>query len=152
MGKSIDKMPFDATVCPARVIEIRDRESIKAEELKQHRLKAGERVLFKTRNSRHSWKNDRFEENFVHISKGAAEFLAERKVRTVGIDYLSVGGYERDGVETHRILLGAEIWVIEGQNLAKVQAGQHDLICLPLKIVGAEGAPARAIVRRHGRG
>ena len=146
-GKSIDQMPLTATVGPARVIEIKDPESIRVPELKPHRLKPGERLLFKTRNSRRSWKSDKFDEDFVYISKEAAQYLVERKIQTVGVDYLSVGGFKRDGVETHQTLLGAGIWVIECLNLAKVKPGRYDLICLPLKVLGAEGAPARAILR-----
>jgi arylformamidase len=76
--------------------------------------------------------------------------LVERQVRTVGIDYLSVGGYVHDGIETHQILLGAGIWLIEGLNLYKVKPGTYELVCLPLRIAGADGAPARAILRPCG--
>jgi len=72
-------------------------------------------------------------------------------VRTVGVDYLSVGGYVQDGVETHQILLGAGIWIIEGLDLSAVRAGTYELICLPLRVAGADGAPARAILRPRGR-
>jgi arylformamidase len=65
----------------------------------------------------------------------------------VGVDYLSVGGYKKDGVETHVELLGAEVWIIEGLNLAAIAPGEYDLACLPLKLVGSDGAPARAILR-----
>ena len=146
-GQSIDQVPFDATVGPARVIAISDRQSIKVDELRKHRWGKKERILFKTRNSRVCWKRKGFDENFVYISKEAAEFLVEKKVQTVGVDYLSVGGYKRDGVETHQALLGAGIWVIEGLDLSRVKAGPCELICLPLKLLGADGAPARAIVR-----
>ncbi|MEW6155996.1 MAG: cyclase family protein [Verrucomicrobiota bacterium] len=146
-GQSLDRMPFEATLGPARVIEVRDRESIKPEHLLPHRIKAGERILFKTRNTAKSWKSDAFDEDFVYISKEAAQFLAARKVRTVGVDYLSVGGYRKDGVETHQALLGAGIWIIEGLYLAKIKPGKYDLICLPLKVLNSEGAPARALLR-----
>ena len=151
-GKSIDQLPFEATIGLARVIEIADEESIKPEELRPHRIKADERILFKTRNSEESWRSNEFDEDFVYISREGAQFLAERKVRTVGVDYLSVGGYKRDGVETHHALLGAGIWVIEGLNLARVKPGQYELVCLPIKLEGAEGAPARALLRKTGKG
>ena len=111
------------------------------------RIKAGERILFKTPNSRKSWKTDSFDEDFVYISKEAAAFLAKAKVMTVGIDYLSVGGFRKDGIETHHALLGAGIWVIEGLNLAKIKPGRYELCCLPLKILNSDGAPARAVLR-----
>jgi len=150
-GKSIDQLPFEATIGPARVIHIADKESIKPEELRPHRIKAGERILFKTRNSKQSWGSNQFDEEFVYISKEAAQFLADRKVRTVGVDYLSVGGFKRDNVETHHGLLGAGIWIVEGLNLAQVMPGEYEMICLPIKLKGAEGAPARALLRRSGK-
>ncbi|HEU0002266.1 MAG TPA: hypothetical protein VFQ36_15290 [Ktedonobacteraceae bacterium] len=70
------------------------------------------------------------------------------RVQTVGVDSLSVGGYFKDGPETHRALLGAGIWIIEGLNLAPVAAGEYELICLPVKLIGSEGAPARAILKK----
>jgi arylformamidase len=74
--------------------------------------------------------------------------LANARIQTVGVDYLSVGGYFKDGPETHHALLGAGIWIIEGLNLAPVTAGDYELICLPVKLTGCEGAPARAIVKK----
>jgi arylformamidase len=147
-GASLDEMPLEATVGPARVIEIRDPESIRPEHLAGRRIRRGERILFKTRNSRRCWWCEEFLEDFVHISKEAAQWLAQRRVRTLGIDYISVGGYHRDTVETHQILLGAGIWVIEGLNLAGVRAGRYELVCLPLRVLRSDGAPARAILRR----
>ena len=148
-ARSIDTMPLDATVGPARVIPIRDTKSIKRGELTEHSISAGERILFKTANSGQAWKSDQFDEDFVFISQDAARFLAECGVRTVGVDYLSVGGFREDGLETHQALLGAGIWIIEGLNLDGVDPGQYELVCLPLKLIGAEGSPARAILRRH---
>ena len=146
-GKTLDRMPFEATMGPARVIEVKDREAVKVDEIKNARIKPGERILFKTRNSRLSWKTDSFDEDFVYISKEAAAFLAKSKILTVGIDYLSVGGFRKDGVETHHALLGAGIWIIEGLNLSKVKPGRYDLCCLPLKVLESDGAPARALLR-----
>ena len=147
-GKSLDRLPIEATIGPARVIEIADPESIKPEELRPFKIKQGERILFKTRNSEKSWKKAGFDEDFVYISQEAARYLAERQIQTVGIDYLSVGGFKRDGVETHHALLGAGIWIIEGLNLSQVKPGLYELVCLPLKMLGIEGAPARAVLRK----
>ena len=144
---SIDTMPLDATVGPARVIGIRDRKSVGREELLGHAITAGERILFKTANSDHSWDSDRFDEEFVFISQDGARYLAECGVRAVGVDYLSVGGYREDGLETHEALLGAGIWIIEGLNLKGIEPGTYELVCLPLRLMGAEGSPARAILR-----
>lgn len=146
-GKSLDQMPLDATIGPCRVIEIKNREAVTAEEIAPFRIKAGERILFKTANSRKSWKSVAFDEDFIYISKEAAAHLAKARVMTVGIDYLSVGGFKKDGVETHHALLGAGIWVIEGLNLSRIKPGRYELNCLPLRVLKSDGAPARALLR-----
>jgi len=150
-GPGIDTMPLAAAIGSARVISIRDRTSIKPDELVRHSIRRGERVLFKTHNSDHCWDTDSFFEDFVYLSVTAAQYLVERQVRLVGIDYLSVGGFSADGKETHQALLNAGIWLIEGLNLKRVRPGRVQLVCLPLKIAGADGAPCRAIVRQRGR-
>ena len=142
-GKTIDQMPLNDAIGPARVIEIGDSEAVKAEELKQYKIKRGERILFKTKNSERCWKTDTFIPDFVYIAADAARFLADRGVRLVGIDYLSVGG---PGA-THQILLGAGIWLLEGLDLSGVSAGNYNLICLPLKLLQTEGSPVRAVLQ-----
>jgi arylformamidase len=151
-GKTMETMPLDAVMGPCRVIEVKHEAVITAEELKPHQLERGERVLLKTRNSTRSWemaKTATFDENFVYIPADTARYLVDCGVMTVGVDYLSVGGYKKDGVECHQILLGAKnpIWIIEGLNLASIQPGRYELACLPLKIVGSDGAPCRAALR-----
>jgi len=146
-GAPLDTVPFDAVIGPCRIIEIKDTDSVKRDELKKHNLRKGERILLKTRNSKRQWWDEDFDTRFIHISKDAAQHMVERDIRTIGIDYLSVGGYERDGVECHQVLLGAGVWIIEGLNLTKVKPGKYDLICLPVKIRNSDGAPARAVLR-----
>ena len=145
-GKGLDRMPLDATIGRARVIEIRDRESIKAKELRKHKIRAGERILFKTLNSRRCWKQKGFVKDFVYISEEAACELAARRVRTVGIDYLSVGSYFYGGAEIHRALLSRGVWIIEGLDLSRAKPGNYHLICLPLRVFRSDGAPARAVL------
>jgi len=146
-GKSIDQLPLDDVIGPARVIEISDAESIRPEALEPYKIQPGERILFKTRNSRTCWQSNAFVPDFVYITAGAARRLADIGVRLVGVDYLSVGGFQIEMKETHLALLGAGIWLIEGLDLAAVSAGNYELICLPLRLVGAEGSPARAALR-----
>jgi arylformamidase len=149
-GKSIDLLPFDVTVGPARVIEIKDKVSIKAEELQQYNIRRGERILFKTRNSPQCWQTDSFAADFVYITKGAAQFLVDAGVKLVGVDYLSVGSPsdpEKGMKDVHDILLGAETWLIEGMNLEAISAGDYNLICLPLKLMDTEGSPVRVILQ-----
>src|SRR5262249_1767384 len=105
------------------------------------------RILFKTVNSPMCWQSDHFVEDFVYVSAGAAQYLAALPVQTVGVDYLSVGGFSADGPETHQALLSAGIWIIEGLNLTGVRAGNYQLLCLPLLISNADGAPARVLLR-----
>ncbi len=146
-GEGIDKMPLDTAVGRARVIEIKDAESIKPEELSRYRIRRGERILFKTRNSSRVWQTNTFVEDFVFIADEAARFLAERGVRVVGVDYLSVGGFKGGGSYVHKTLLGGGVWIIEGLDLSGVSPGKYDLICLPIMIDQGDGAPARAILR-----
>jgi arylformamidase len=146
-GIGVDRMPLDTMVGRARVVEIKDTESIKPDELLRHRIRRGERILFKTRNSPRVWQTDEFIEDFVFISDDAARFLVERGVRMVGVDYLSVGSFKHGGSYVHKTLLGGGVWVIEGLDLSHVNSGKYDLICLPLRLVQGDGAPARAIVR-----
>jgi arylformamidase len=148
-GKSLHELPMDAVIGPARIIRIRDKESVKVDELKAHRIRKGERILFKTENSLRAWNARRFTKNFVYISPDAAEFLGARRVCTIGIDYLSIGGFYADGTKIHKSILAAGIWVIEGLNLANVSEGRYDLVCLPIKAVDIDGAPARAVVRQR---
>jgi len=104
------------------------------------------RLLFKTRNSAYwTGENIRFHEDFVAISPEGAKFIVNHGIRLVGVDYLSVAPFAQPG-PTHEILLEAGIVVIEGLNLSQVSQGRYSLYCLPLKIAGADGAPARAIL------
>jgi arylformamidase len=147
-GAGIETMPIAATMGRARVIEIADPEVIRTSEVEPHHLAKGERILFKTKNSRDCWKTDQFQEKYVYIEPETAHYLAQRGIQTVGVDYLSVGGFESGGPETHRVLLGAGIWIIEGLDLEHVEPGEYELFCLPLKIIGSDGAPARAVLRK----
>ena len=104
------------------------------------------RVLFRTRNS-HEWGRlpAPFKEDFVALSADGAEYLIERGVKLVGVDYLSVAPYT-DPAPTHQTLLRAGVVVLEGLDLSQVPQGRYSLYCLPLKLVGSDGAPARAIL------
>jgi arylformamidase len=146
-GKGLNEMPLTAAIGRARVIEVRDPESVKPDELQPHGISPGERILFKTQNSVRRWPSRAFIEDFVYVSQEAARYLAVQEVQTVGIDYLSVGGFVKDGVETHQALLEAGIWIIEGLDLSQVEPGEYELICLPIKVEQSDGAPARAILR-----
>ena len=147
-GRGIDRMPIDAVVGPARVIEIRNPRVIELKELRSARIRRGERLLFRTRNSARCWKRSAFVRDFVHLTAESARYLAGLRLRCVGVDYLSVGGYKKDGAEVHRALLQAGIWIIEGLDLSGARPGRYTLLCLPLKILRGDGAPARAVLRK----
>jgi arylformamidase len=144
-GAGVDAIGLDRLIGPARVIDAGDAASIGLRELEGQDIRAGERVLFKTRNSRY-WKENDFRPDFTSLAPEAAAWLAERGVRTIGIDYLSVGS-TKTGPDTHRPLLAAGICIIEGLDLSRVRAGRYDLICLPLRLEGLDGAPARVVLR-----
>ncbi len=146
-ARGLDTMPLDAVIGPARVIAVRDREAVKVDELRACRIRRGERILLKTYGAAARRNEAEFDRDYVYITADAARYLVARGIRTVGVDTLSVGGYKKDSAETHRILLGAGIWIIEGLDLAKVQPGRYDLVCLPLRILASDGAPARAALR-----
>ncbi|MBE7494925.1 MAG: cyclase family protein [Verrucomicrobiaceae bacterium] len=147
-GMTMEQMPLEAVIGRAKVFDLTAVEGqITADHLKGLKFATGQRVLFKTRNSTRSWAMNEFDKDFISIRADAAQYLVDQKVLTVGVDYLSIGGYGKDVVETHRIMLGAGVWVIEGLNLAEIKPGYYNLICLPLKIEGADGAPCRVVLR-----
>jgi arylformamidase len=144
----IDRFPLALAVGPARVIEVPGTPVLGRAQLESKNIQSGERVLFKTRNSSRRWDNQDFDTGFVALDAAGAKFLADRRVSLVGVDYLSVGLFQGDGVETHQILLKSGIWILEGLNLAAAPEGEYELICLPLRIAGCDGSPARAILRK----
>ncbi len=147
-AKGVDQILIDSLIGPARIIEIADVDTIKEKALAGHGIKKGERILLRTRNSINKiLYKDTFSEDFVYMEKGAAEFLVARGIKTLGIDYLSVGGYKKDGPDVHRMLLGAGILIIEGLDLTEALPGRYHMICLPMKILDSDGAPARVIVK-----
>jgi arylformamidase len=141
-GTGAEEVPLENLIGPARVIEIKDPDAVKAEELRAHNLGVRERLLFKTSNSERCWKTSQFVPDFISIAPDAAEYLAGLNTLAVGIDYLSAGS-----PETHRALLNAGVVIVEGLNLTGVSQGRYELLCLPLKILGGDGAPARALLR-----
>lgn len=145
-GASIDEMEPSIGLGEAYVVEVDDLDTIKPEHLETVPDDA-ERVLFKTDNSMRCWTVDGFVDDYVYLSTEAAEAIAERGIRLVGIDYLSVGGIDANIEPVHRILLGNDVWILEGLDLREVDAGRHELACLPLKIQDGDGAPARAMLR-----
>ena len=147
-SEGIDRFPLELGIGRARVLAMPDAvRAIGRAELEAQNLQRGERVLFKTRNSERRWHNREFRPDFVALNASGAVFLRDAGVVLVGVDYLSIGLFEADGAETHRTLLGAGIWIVEGLNLAGVGSGEYDMVCLPLRMEGADGSPARVALR-----
>lgn len=148
-GSSIDEMPLDTSIGPARVIEIKDTESVKVGELEPYNIQPGERILFKTENSDKAYRTNKFVEEYVYITTEVARYLAEKKVRLVGLDYISIGKYgERENTAaSHETLLRAGVYILEMINLSGVAPGEYELLCLPLRMEKGDAGPARAILR-----
>jgi arylformamidase len=149
-GKSVDKIRIESLIGEVYVAEIMGTNEITARHLEAKRLPSGiNRLLIKTDNSR-LWleRPDVFYEDFAAFRADAAQWLVDKKIELVGIDYLSVQKYG-DSPAVHRILLGAEVVVLEGLNLHEVSEGYYELICLPIKLVGIEAAPIRAVLRKR---
>ena len=148
-GTTIDVMPLDTAIGPTRVIEIKDPESIKLEEVEPWDIKEGERILFKTRNSSYAYKTTDFVTDYVYCANEVADYLKNKKVRLVGIDYVTVGN--QDDLENikfvHETLLGNGIYIIEMLNLDGVEPGNYEMICLPLRMENGDAGPCRAIIR-----
>ena len=144
-GDSVDEIPLERLIGKALVVEILGVKAIGRNELERLRIKGAERLLLKTDNSQ-LWREPGFNRDYAALSTDGAAFLLEAGVKLVGIDYLSVEGIEGDG-EVHKILLDNGVLVLEGVTLADVAPGEYELICLPLKIKGGDGAPVRALLR-----
>lgn len=145
-GAGADAIGLDRLMGPARVIDVGEIAQIQPSDIDRQGIGAGDRVLFKTRNSGF-WKEKDFRADYTSLSPEAARWLVERGVVTIGIDYLSIAAMDA-AVETHQPLLGTGICLIEGLDLSPVDPGLYDLICLPLRLEGLDGAPARVILRK----
>ena len=150
-GAPIDQVPLEPLMGPARVIDIPDAvQSINADELNRHEWRGAQRVLFRTRSSLRGWmKSPTFHRDFAYVAPDAAQLLADAGVKLVGVDYISAEQFGAPAPMTHRILLGRGIPIVEGLALETVRPGDYDLIVLPIKVGGHEGAPARAVLRRR---
>ena len=147
-GNSVETLPLDVLIGAVQVVELPDSCTvINSEVLKTASIQTHlERVLFKTRNS-HYWekKLTEFQTDFVGVTEDGAQYLVDSGIRLVGIDYLSIAPYKHSR-PTHEILLKSDVVILEGANLAGVPAGNYELICLPMKLGGSDGAPARVVL------
>jgi len=148
-GSTVEEIPLELLLGPAVVSEVAGARAIGPDALDRLAVPHGtERLLLRTVNSE-LWRSRRreFDPDFAALSLEGARWVVERRIRLLGIDYLSVQRFE-DGPETHRVLLEAGVLLLEGLDLSAVTPGWWELVCLPLALVGAEAAPARAVLRR----
>lgn len=142
---TVEQVSLERLVGPCRVVSFEGLAKIDAAALEAADIPAGTtRLLCKTDNEPR-WASEVFDEDFVGFSVDGAKWLVEHGIELVGIDYLSVQPY-RESDEVHHTLLGAHVVVVEGLRLGHVNPGAYSLVCLPLKLSGVEGAPARAIL------
>jgi arylformamidase len=146
-GPGTEALSLDLLVGRARVIEIDSRAGIAAEDLDAIDFSDDIRVLIKTHNSR-LWSSPAFHEDYVGVTESGAKHLVEHGIKVVGVDYLSVEQFKNVGKPAHHVLLGAGTIVIEGLDLRDVDPGIYEMFCLPLRVVGSDGAPARVVLRR----
>lgn len=146
-GAGVDTLDLNVLVGPALVVEAPEADALTGDVLARLPIPpATERVLLHTRNSGLWARGEReFAQDFVGVTEDGAQWLIDHGVRLVGVDYLSVAPYGAS-VPTHQALLHAGVVVVEGLNLDGIAPGVYQLVCLPLKIVGCDGAPARAIL------
>lgn len=144
-GVTVDRIPADDLVGPGIVLDMRGRPCIDRHALETSELGDYKRVFFKTDNSLKLLESG-FSEDYVHLTRTGAEYLVKRDVKLAGIDYLSIEAFHSPEALVHKTLLGAGIVVTEGLMLVDVPAGPCTIYCLPLKIEGADGAPARVLI------
>ena len=145
-GVTVDNLPLELLIGRARVVEV-TAPVIDEAVLEEFDFTADARILFKTRNS-YLWSQKKFVEDYVYITPGAARVLVAEGIKVIGIDYLSVDKFGAEA-ETHLTLLKSGVVIIEGLDLREIEPGDYEMFCLPLKVKGGDGAPARVVLRQN---
>ena len=147
-GATVDAIPIETFIGPCLVVELDSDTLIEKKDFLKCNLNGHSRILFKTKNSEQWAKNiTSFNTDYVALGIEAAQYLVEINTLLIGIDYLSIESFHSDDNPVHKLLLKNNITILEGLNLSKVEAGVYELICMPLKLQGSEGAPARVLLR-----
>lgn len=148
-GATVDSLDLNVLIGPAYVLDLLSvEETITARELEGANLpRDARRVLLKTRNGA-LWREPGFQTDFVALSGAGARWLVSRGVQLVALDYLSADRYQASDAPAHHALLGAGVIIVEGVRLEVIEPGWYQLICLPLRLQGADGAPVRAVLVR----
>lgn len=145
-GEPVDRIDLDTLIGPAIVLEFDDSlMSVGASDLANHDLRGHKRVLLRTRNSGFL-SDSEFHRDYTFLAPDGAEYLVSKGVKLVGIDYLSIEQFRSGHHRTHRTLLEKNVVIVEGLSLGDISPGEYDLVCLPLRLEGLDGAPARAVL------
>lgn len=148
-GPNQDHFPLERFLLPARVVQAQGGGALGPDVLQGRELPPGGAVLFKTANSVSGLASSGvYQRRYTHLSPALAQACLDAGASLVGIDYLSVDGPDPDGHPVHNLLLGAGVLILEGLNLSQPAPGDYTLVCLPLKVGGAEAAPARVVLLR----
>lgn len=146
-GRTIDQLSPEYFMGRAKVFDLTGRSAVTAEDLKDLPIEAGDIVIFRTDNSvNRRMENPAFYREFVYVSDDGAAYLVEKKVKGVGVDYLSVEQFASKTHGTHKALLSSETLIVEGLVLTDIAPGEYTLFALPLRIQGGNGSPVRAIL------
>jgi arylformamidase len=145
-GQPVDALPLERLIGPAIVLAFGDDVmSITRTDLERHDLAGNTRVLLKTRNSALLSKST-FQPDYTYLAPDGAEYLVSQGIELVGVDYFSIEQFHSGHHRTHRALLEKQVVIIEALDLSSVDAGEYQLVCLPLRIEGIDGAPARVVL------
>ncbi|HEY7924313.1 MAG TPA: cyclase family protein [Vicinamibacteria bacterium] len=145
-GATVDELPLEILMGKTRVVELMARERVERADLESLDLRDDLRVLLKTRMSGQLLKSG-YQEDHVYLTEDAAVYLVQAGLKLVGFDYLSIDRFGNAGFLAHHALLGAGVIVVEGLDLSEVEPGEYDMACLPLRVGGGDGAPARVVLR-----
>jgi arylformamidase len=145
-GATVDQLPLEILTGKARVVEVLARERIDREDLEKLDLRDDLRVLLKTRMSGQLHRSA-YQEDHVYVSHDAAVYLVQAGIKLVGFDYLSIDRFGSTEFAAHQALLGRGVIVVEGLDLSEVEPGEYEMACLPLRLAGGDGAPARVVLR-----
>jgi len=145
-GQTVDKIPLERLIGPALLLSFADDiRSVGAAELRAHDIKGQTRILLRTRNSAFLSQRE-FVKDYTYLAPDGAQYLVDEGVELVGIDYLSIEQFHSGHHLTHRTLLERSVVIVEGLDLSVPPPGEYQFICLPLRIEGCDGAPARAVL------
>lgn len=144
-GYGVEEIPIEKLIGKVKVFELLNCNKIEKQHLEKFKIESGDRIFFKTSNY-DKVTHKTFYDDFVYLTLEAAEYLADKNINTVGIDYFSIENFDDDEFKVHKILLKNNIVIVEGINLKDVPEGEYKLCALPIKIKNSDGAPARVVL------